>query len=344
MILMKVEVDKMNNFFQQQLYHNYQINQEKKLIRKESNKLSFMLFIAIIFMNIAATVLFMFISFFGQSSSLTSTASQNSYSSYDYIINGLGEFAGFFVVPFVFCLIFHYKFSNVIPVSNNKKYNPLLLVLGGYAICTIANIAVSLLDYNLSIFGLTNTTGVEFTTKTPLDQVIYFICIAIIPALTEEFMFRGVILNSFRKFGDGFAILMSSLLFGFMHGNFVQIPFAFIVGLACGFIVVKTNSIIPAMVLHLLNNGISVIFDIVANYVGDNLYSVISSVVIFVLTLLGFISIVLLIKKGLNFKFGNKSIVSLGAKDRIVQFFANPGTIILLSFFIIEAFITLIGF
>ena len=157
-------------------------------------------------------------------------------------------------------------------------------------------------------------------------------------------MFRGVILNSFRKFGDGFAILMSSLLFGFMHGNFVQIPFAFIVGLACGFIVVKTNSIIPAMVLHLLNNGISVIIDIVANYVGDNLYSVISSVVIFVLTLLGFISIVLLIKKGLNFKFGNKSIVSLGAKDRIVQFFANPGTIILLSFFIIEAFITLIGF
>ena len=33
-----------------------------------------------------------------------------------------------------------------------------------------------------------------------------------------------------------------------------------------------------------------------------------------------------------------------GAKDRIVQFFANPGTIILLSFFIIEAFITLLGF
>ena len=66
MILTKVEVDKMNNFFQQQLYHNYQINQEKKMIRKESNKLSFMLFIAIIFMNIAATVLFMFISFFSK--------------------------------------------------------------------------------------------------------------------------------------------------------------------------------------------------------------------------------------------------------------------------------------
>ena len=212
MILTKVEVDKMNNFFQQQLYHNYQINQEKKMIRKESNKLSFMLFIAIIFMNIAATVLFMFISFFSKDTSLTTTGIQNSYSSYDYIINGLGEFAGFFVVPFVFCLIFRYKFSEVIPVNSNKKYNPLLLVLGGYAICTVANIAVSLLNNNLSIFGLTNTTGVEFTTKTPLDQVIYLICIAIIPALTEEFIFRGVILNSFRKFGDGFAILISSLL------------------------------------------------------------------------------------------------------------------------------------
>lgn len=332
----------MNNFYRDPLYHNYLINQEKKLIRKESNKLSLMLFVSIIVMNIVAVSLYLPILITGGQSAITNTTT-NTYSTNDYIINGLGEFAGFFFVPFIFCLIFNYKFREVIPVDSNKKYNPILMILGGYAICTVANIAVNILNYNLSLFSLENSTGVEFTTKTPVEQVIYFLCIAIIPALTEEFIFRGVILNSFRKFGDGFAILMSSLLFGFMHGNFVQIPFAFIVGLACGFILVKTNSIIPAMMLHLLNNGTSVIIDIISNYVGTGLYSVISSVIIIILTLLGFISIILLTRKGLNCKFENKSTVSLSIKDRTVQFFANPGTIILLSFFTFEAFATLVS-
>lgn len=331
----------MDNFYQDPLYHNYQINQEKKLVRKDSNKISFMLLIAILFMNFVAMGLLRIIKIFGVNTSLNGSTSSVSYATYDYIINALGEFAGFFLVPFVFCLIFHYKLRDVIPTTRNKKYNPILLVLGGYAVCTVANIAIGLLNFNLSLFGLENTTGVEFTTKTPLDQVIYFICIGIVPALTEEFAFRGVILNSLRKYGDGFAILMSSLLFGFMHANFVQIPFAFIVGLACGFILVKTNSIIPSICLHLLNNGTSVILDIISNYTSTSVYSLISSVIILVLTLAGVISIFALIKKGISFKSEGKSTVSLGAKDRIVQFFANPGTIIILSFFIIEALVTL---
>ena len=46
-----------------------------------------------------------------------------------------------------------------------------------------------------------------------------------------------------------------------MHGNFEQMPFAFLVGLALGFIVVKTNSLLLAMAVHATNNFVSVIFD-----------------------------------------------------------------------------------
>ena len=73
---------------------------------------------------------------------------------------------------------------------------------------------------------------------------------AIVPAVFEEFAFRGVVLNKLRKFGDSYAIIMSAVLFGLMHGNLSQIPFAFILGLVIGFIAVKTNSIIPGILIH----------------------------------------------------------------------------------------------
>ena len=64
-----------------------------------------------------------------------------------------------------------------------------------------------------------------------------------------------------RPYGNGLAILVSSLLFGLMHGNVLQIPFAFMVGLALSFLVVKTNCIWLACGLHFLNNFMSVLLE-----------------------------------------------------------------------------------
>ncbi len=51
---------------------------------------------------------------------------------------------------------------------------------------------------------------------------------------------------------------MTSVVFGLMHGNFTQVPFAIIAGVALGFVRVKTGSMWPSMILHFLNNFISV--------------------------------------------------------------------------------------
>ena len=341
----------MNNYHSNDLERISQINQynqtkhQKKLIRKACNKACFMLIISTVVMNALAMVLSSVLLFTGHLDITGKTGVGGIPYSIYYLLNGIAEFSGFFMVPIIFCLIFKFKLSDALPVRGEGKYNIPLLVVGGYAICTISNYAVSLLNDNLSMFGLENTSGIVTEAKTPKEQIIYFICIAIIPAITEEIAFRGVVLNFLRPYGDGFAVLISAILFGLVHGNFVQIPFAFIVGLVCAVLVVKTNSIIPSILLHLLNNGTSVVLDCISEYTSQGIYQLVSTIIVLTLTVIGFIAIILLCKKGFDMKFQNsREIVCLKAKDKITAFLTNPGATILVSFYVIYALGVLFGY
>ena len=86
---------------------------------------------------------------------------------------------------------------------------------------------------------------------------------AVVPPFVEEFLFRGVILSQFRKYGDVFAVIASALLFGLLHRNFSQIVFAFICGLALGITLVRTNNIWIPVGIHMFVNGFYVLLNIV---------------------------------------------------------------------------------
>lgn len=88
-----------------------------------------------------------------------------------------------------------------------------------------------------------------------LDKIIYFITLAIIPAIFEELLFRKAILNYCKKFGNLFAIVFSAILFGLIHMNISQGLFAFIIGIILGIIAIKTSSIKITIFLHFLNNA-----------------------------------------------------------------------------------------
>jgi membrane protease YdiL (CAAX protease family) len=89
---------------------------------------------------------------------------------------------------------------------------------------------------------------------------IAIILIGIIPAITEEMLFRGVVLNGFKEnYSDKKAILISALLFGIIHLNPWQFVTAFIIGIVMAWVCIKTKSIILCMYMHLFNNTIGVI-------------------------------------------------------------------------------------
>ena len=74
----------------------------------------------------------------------------------------------------------------------------------------------------------------------------------------EELICRGVLLGSLRsRYGVTIAWLVSSLFFGILHGQPVQVVNAFVVGLVLGYVYIATDSLWAAMILHALNNAVA---------------------------------------------------------------------------------------
>ncbi|MCB9201817.1 MAG: CPBP family intramembrane metalloprotease [Flavobacteriales bacterium] len=84
-----------------------------------------------------------------------------------------------------------------------------------------------------------------------------FLTVGIIAPILEELLFRGIILQGLLNKGKSpfLAIFISSLLFGLIHLNPWQLVGAFILGSAIGFVYYRTQSILTAILLHIINNS-----------------------------------------------------------------------------------------
>ncbi|MGN0494189.1 MAG: lysostaphin resistance A-like protein [Acutalibacteraceae bacterium] len=166
-----------------------------------------------------------------------------------------------FTVPFI--IIFKaggQRISDLVPIKKPTG-NKTAMFFIGLSFCAFANIASSYCGYFFESIGIDYNVDLGDNPGGFFGFLLCLISTAIVPALVEEFACRGLILGIFRKYGDSFAVLASAILFGLMHGNFDQMPFAFLVGLALGYIVVKTESLWIAVAVHAANNFISVAFN-----------------------------------------------------------------------------------
>jgi membrane protease YdiL (CAAX protease family) len=88
-----------------------------------------------------------------------------------------------------------------------------------------------------------------------------FVKVSVIAPIVEELIFRGLILQGFRKNYNAFvAVLISALLFALFHLNPWQFPATFVIGLILGWIVVRTNSIILSIIGHSINNTLVLLY------------------------------------------------------------------------------------
>ena len=170
---------------------------------------------------------------------------------------------------------------------------------------TRPHIAVEILDS----MGVNSSldTGVPYTFN-GVANVLYVIGVAVIPPLVEELGFRGVMLSALRRYGDGFAVVVTALAFGLFHGNPIQIPFAFCVGLALAYIMVRTNNLLLCVIIHALNNGISVFFELIAPYVSEGMYNLLNVTIAYGLILVGAICVVIMLTRYKK-QFGSRKMV-----------------------------------
>lgn len=92
--------------------------------------------------------------------------------------------------------------------------------------------------------------------------------IGLVPAICEEVLYRGYVLRAFEKsWGIWFAIVLSGLLFGMYHLQLTNLLPLASIGMILAYVTYVSQSIYPAMLAHLINNGGSVI---VASYYPDS--------------------------------------------------------------------------
>ena len=81
-----------------------------------------------------------------------------------------------------------------------------------------------------------------------------FIFVGILSPIIEEVVFRGIMIDKLRGYGDKIAIWMSAFTFALFHGNLSQFFYALVLGLFFGYIATKTNTIKYTVKLHIIIN------------------------------------------------------------------------------------------
>ena len=84
--------------------------------------------------------------------------------------------------------------------------------------------------------------------------LVMFFTVGVVAPICEEIIYRHLLLKPLRRYGDLTAVIITSVLFGFFHGNLTQFLYTTMVGFLLGIAAVKANSVTPAIIIHMLNN------------------------------------------------------------------------------------------
>ena len=179
------------------------------------------------------------------------------------VLNAVVTFVAFVLLPLCFAFL-----NRISTPRSFHLQGPSLL---GLVAAALLGISVWTLAYELEVLTLSTeraTELIEFfsSIKTGFNEVPFplkLLCLAIVPAVCEEFTFRGIFLSAFRaRFSSTWSVVVTAVLFGLFHvfvrdNLFLErfIP-STLMGLLLGVVCVSTRSIFPSMLLHALHNGL----------------------------------------------------------------------------------------
>ena len=145
---------------------------------------------------------------------------------------------------------------------------------------------------------------------------IVLISVSVFAPFFEEWLCRGIILRGLlKKVKPAWAIVISAAIFGLIHGNLWQAIPAFIIGVILGYVYYKTGSLKLTMLMHCVNNTLSVIVSRIPAFEDVEFFAEVMSPWAYVLVVLAFAVVLasgLVVMRSIPLKEGN-----LGGCDAI---------------------------
>ena len=132
-----------------------------------------------------------------------------------------------------------------------KAAGVVVLWIGSFLVMMVA-MGILVVLFPRHVLEVSGGLSMQFSSVPFLISVVI---VSITPAICEEAVFRGVVLNSFwTPRNKWIAIVASALLFGVFHGDPIRfVPTAFL-GCVLGYILVETNNIVYTALFHAINN------------------------------------------------------------------------------------------
>lgn len=184
---------------------------------------------------------------------------------YSYAVNGTIDDASVMALApsmlLGFVLMGAYLWKKGYLKDDGKIWSPVSVPYLGWSI-VIGLSVIFLIDFVMS--GLSFLPDWLGTTFDILQSGwLGIICISVLGPVLEEMLFRGAITKVLlQKYSPVKAIVFSALIFGIFHINPAQVVGAVLSGLLFAWLYYKTGSLIPGILIHILNNGLSVFFSL----------------------------------------------------------------------------------
>ena len=224
------------------------------------------------------------------------------------------------------------------PMSLGKPNSPLLVFLAffaGMGACMLANYVTVFVTVLMAMFGYQISSPDVGLPTDAAGIILTFVQVSLVAALVEELSLRGCVMGNLKRYGSGFAIFASALIFGLMHGNLVQAPFALVVGLALGYFAIRTGSVWTAILIHAGNNFYSVALSYAGEFFGDSVQMVLYYGVNLFFIATGIICFVISQRRTRADREGERITSVLTNGEKIRAFLTSPVIIIVIGVMLI---------
>ena len=185
-----------------------------------------------------------------------------------YLLNALLVSLPAFFLPAVI-----FRRATKMPAFKAPRFTHILMAIGIGIGCLMLNQSLSSLTsalfYNTELNSLSTTSE----SVVGLNDINMIFSLALIPPLSEEFLMRGTLLESWRKASPIGAMLLTSALFALLHAAPTSIPVYFMIGMLLAMVYMITRNVWLTVTVHMVNNLGSVIGAIILKHSSDILES-----------------------------------------------------------------------
>lgn len=231
----------------------------------------------------------------------------------------------------------------LVPVKISNK--PLFLMAVSMAMC-IMGINILLSKFEFLFVGMIGVDGMNriWLPDEPVPSVMYCILSVLIVPILSEFMHRGLIMQVLRQFGDGYALVATSIFAAITIGNPGTYLFHFVSSLMIGYFSIRTGSFITAVLMRVTISASSYFMTVVrdSGRFADT-YIIITLIIVVIYLTIGVFSLIAFMKNHSNKISLPLYEMYLNRRERFMCCVTNPSMIMWVSFAVMQVVINLGG-